>query len=328
MGRSESVSRLGVFTSGGDAPGMNACIRAVVRTAIARGLEVVGLRRGFAGILEGDFVEMGLSSVSNVVQHGGTILKSSRCREMYEPVGRQAAAKKLRERGIDALVPIGGDGTFHGAHLLWEEHGVRSVGTPGTIDADLFGSDSSIGFDTAVNTALDAIDKLRDTAESHDRLFFVEVMGRHAGYLALEVGIAGGAEAVLIPERAMPLEALAEQLLAGKRRGKTSHLVVVAEGDQAGGAFEIAKRVGELAEMDYRVCILGHVQRGGSPTARDRVLASRLGAAAVDALLTGETDKMAGEVGGQVVLTPYEETWVKKKPISPEMLDLAGTLAM
>jgi len=307
---------------------MNACVRSVVRTAIARKLEVVGIVRGYSGMLQGAFEAMDLSSVSNVVQHGGTILKSSRCREMYEPAGREQAAAALRMHGVDALVPIGGDGTFHGAHALWEEQGVRSVGTPGTIDADLYGSDISIGFDTAVNTALDAIDKLRDTAESHDRLFFVEVMGRHAGYLALEVGIAGGAEAVLIPEHDAPLEELAERLVAGKRRGKTSHLVVVAEGDEAGGAFDIAKRVGELAGMEYRVCILGHVQRGGAPTARDRVLASRLGAAAVDALLAGETDKMAGEVGGEVVLTPYEDSWVKRKPISPEMLDLAGTLAL
>lgn len=328
MSQAQHTGRIGVFTSGGDAPGMNACVRSVVRTGIARGLEVVGLVRGYQGMLQGDFVDMGVSSVSNIVQHGGTILKSSRCREMYEPAGRQRAAEKLREHGIDALVPIGGDGTFHGAQALWEEQGVRSVGTPGTIDADLYGSDVSIGFDTAVNTALDAIDKLRDTAESHDRLFFVEVMGRHAGYLALEVGIAGGAEAVLIPEQEMPLAQLAEKLVAGRRRGKNSHLVVVAEGDEAGGAFEIAKCVGALAGMDYRVCILGHVQRGGAPTARDRVLASRLGAAAVEALLTGETGKMAGEVGGQVVLTPYEQTWMRKKPISPEMLDLAGTLAI
>lgn len=323
-----TVKRLGVFTSGGDAPGMNACIRAVVRTAISQGLEVVGIRRGYMGLLHGDFIDMDLSSVSNIIQHGGTVLKSSRCREMHDPAGRAHAAEQLRNHRIDALVPIGGDGTFHGAHYLYQEQGILSVGTPGTIDADLWGSDASIGFDTAVNTALDAIDKLRDTAESHDRLFFVEVMGRHAGYLALEVAIAGGAEAVLIPERRLSLDELADQLVAGKRRGKTSHLVVVAEGDEAGGAFEIARQVGARAKMEYRVCVLGHVQRGGMPTARDRLLASRLGAAAVGALLAGETDKMAGEVGGEVVLTPYEETWTKKKPISPEMLDLAGTLAM
>jgi len=318
---------IGVFTSGGDAPGMNACLRAVVRTAVYHQCRVVGIYRGYAGMIEGEFVEMGPSSVSNIIQLGGTIIKTARSEEFLHPKGRAAAAQYLRREGVEALVAIGGDGTNQGAHCLWEEHGIPVIGAPGTIDNDLYGTDETIGYDTAVNTAVEAIDRLRDTATSHDRIFFVEVMGRRAGFIALEAGAAGGAEIVLVPEDGVTAEEIHKTLSAGIARGKMSSIIVVAEGDEEGGALEIARKVQALGKFETRVSILGHIQRGGRPTARDRVLASQLGAAAVHALLNGEADKMAGRIGDRIVLTPFRETWEKRKPLSRALYDLVCMLA-
>lgn len=321
-----SAQHIGVLTSGGDAPGMNACVRAVVRTALCRGVRASGIHRGYAGLIAGEIQEMARYSVSNIIQHGGTLLKTARCQEFFEPEGRKAAAATLRTLGIDGLVVIGGDGSFHGAHALWQEQGISVIGVPGTIDADIYGSDSTIGFDTAVNTAVEAIDRVRDTAESHDRLFFVEVMGRNAGFIGLHVAVACGAEAVLVPGVGTDLSDLTAALNAGRRRGKRSYIVIVAEGEETGHAMDIARKVGDELSMEYRVCVLGHIQRGGAPSAADRVLASQLGVAAVDALLAGETDKMVGRVNGEVVLTPFEETWTKRRAADQKMYALVGIL--
>jgi 6-phosphofructokinase 1 len=323
------MKRIGVLTSGGDAPGMNACLRAVVRTAIVRGLEVVGVRRGFQGLLDEDFLPMNLRSVSNTIQTGGTILKTARCQGFYERAERARAAESAREAGLEGIVAIGGDGTFHGAHYVVEETGFRMVGAPATIDNDVFGTDFTIGFDTAVNTALDAIDRIRDTAAAHDRVFLVEVMGRSAGFIAAAAGLAGGAEHLLIPESLCTIEHICRELEDGLKRGKTSQIVIVAEGEEQGGAFEVAKKMQASLRtlLDLRVCILGHVQRGGSPTASDRILASKLGAAAVEALIGGVWDVMVGEVGGRILRTPLPDTWEKKKPVDPNVLLLVETLA-
>lgn len=321
------IRRIGVFTSGGDAPGMNACIRAVVRTALFHGVEVLGIMRGYEGMIEGDFVPMDRRSVSNIIQTGGTILKTSRCKEFHYKAGRRKAIQKLREAGIDGLIAIGGEGTFRGAHKLYIESGIPIIGVPATIDNDLYGTDYTIGFDTAINTALDAIDRIRDTAIAHGRIFWVEVMGRLSGFIAVDVGVAGGAEAILIPEVKTDIGELSKQLLQWHSMGKTSCIMVVAEGDEAGGAFQLAQVVKDKTGLDSRVTVLGHIQRGGKPTARDRVLASKLGAAAVEALLSGETDKMVGEVNGQIVLTPLEEAYSRKKPLDKSLIALAQLLA-
>ncbi len=321
------MKTIGVFTSGGDAPGMNACVRAVVRLGLSRGLRVVGIRRGYAGMLMGEFEEMNHASVSNIIQLGGTILKTARSEEFLQREERAKAARLLAEAGIEGLVAIGGDGTFRGAHDLLEEHAIPIIGVPGTIDNDLWGTDETIGYDTAVNTALDAIDRIRDTATSHDRLFFVEVMGRDAGFIALSVGAAGGAEMILVPEDRTEVSQIYDTIMAGLQQGKSSSIIVVAEGDEEGGALEIAKKVRELGGVECRATILGHTQRGGKPTARDRILASELAAAAVGALLEGESGKMAGRVNGRIVLTPLVETWTKKKPLDQRLYELALTLA-
>jgi 6-phosphofructokinase 1 len=321
------MKTIGVFTSGGDAPGMNACLRAVVRTGLRRGLRVVGIRRGYAGMLKGEFEEMDHASVSNIIQFGGTIIKTARSQEFFEAEERAKAAHLLRDAGIEGLVAIGGDGTFRGAQCLWEEHQLPIIGAPGTIDNDLYGTDDTIGFDTAVNTALDAIDRIRDTATSHDRLFFVEVMGKTAGFIALDVGAAGGAEMILVPEQLVCVQDIHDTILAGIKQGKTSSIIVVAEGDEEGGALEIARKVAQLGGVECRATILGHTQRGGRPTARDRILASELGAAAVEALLNGQSAKMVGRVSSQTVLTPLRETWEKKKPLNQRLYDLADALA-
>ena len=323
------MKRIGVLTSGGDAPGMNACIRAVVRTGIVRGLEVVGIRRGFQGLLEGDFFPMNLRSVSNTIQTGGTILKTGRCQAFFERTERARAVEQARAAGLEGIVAIGGDGTFHGAHYVVQEMGFPMLGAPGTIDNDVFGTDFTIGFDTAVNTALEAIDRIRDTAAAHDRVFLVEVMGRSAGFIAAAAGLAGGAEHLLIPETPTTIQDICSDLEDGLKRGKTSQIIIVAEGDEQGGAFEVARKLQACltTPLDLRVCILGHVQRGGSPTASDRILASKLGAAAVEALSEGASDVMVGEVGGQVVRTPLPDTWEKKKPVDPNMLNLVAILA-
>lgn len=321
------IRTIGVLTSGGDAPGMNACLRAVVRTALHAGLRVIGIRRGYGGMLDSDVEEMEHASVSNIVHLGGTILKTGRCDDFYEADHRAKAAGQLKDAEIDSLITIGGDGTFHGAHLLWEEQRIPVVGVPATIDNDVYGTDETIGFDTAVNTALHAIDQIRDTATSHDRWFFVEVMGRQAGFIGLQVGTAGGAEMILIPEDEVSIREVYDTMAAGIEQGKTSSIVVVSEGDEEGGALDIARKLRELGPADCRATILGHVQRGGHPTARDRVLASVLGAAAVEAAMDGETDKMVGRMGAEVVRTPLPETWEKKKPIDRGLYELARVLA-
>lgn len=321
------MKKIGVLTSGGDAPGMNACLRAIVRCGVNCKLEIVGIRRGYCGILDEDFVKLGNRSVSNIIQRGGTILETARCEEMKTREGIRKASEVLKRQGIEGLITIGGDGTFRGATALSKTGKVKVIGIPGTIDNDVYGTDYTIGFDTAVNTALDAIDKIRDTAGSLQRPFFVEVMGKSRGSIALEVGIAGGAENILIPEVETKIEQLSLDIERSFKRGKKSSIVIVAEGDDAGGAFSIAQQVWERLRLEYRVCVLGHVQRGGSPTARDRVLASKLGAAAVDALARGMSGYMVGESDGQVTLTPLRETWKKRKELDSNLLRLVKVLA-
>jgi 6-phosphofructokinase 1 len=306
---------------------MNACIRAVVRCGVSRKLEVVGIRRGYCGILEDDFAKLGSRSVANTIYRGGTFLETARCEEMKTPEGIRKANEVLQQEGIEGLITIGGDGTFRGAVALAELGNVKVIGIPGTIDNDVYGTDNAIGFDTAINTALDAIDKIRDTAGSLQRLFFVEVMGKSRGFIALEVGTAGGAENILIPEVETRIEQLCLDIRRSFKKGKRSSIVIVAEGDDAGGAFSVAQQVWERLRMEYRVCVLGHVQRGGSPTARDRVLASKLGAAAVNALAKGMTGYMVGELKGEIAFTPLRETWEKKKELDRNLLRLVKVLA-
>ena len=327
--------RIGVFCSGGDAPGMNPCVRAVVRSAIAAGHEVVGIRRGYQGLLDEDFFinldgepVMGLRSVSDICKLGGTILRSSRSDQFRTETGQQKAVAVLAKHKIEALIPIGGDGTFHGAVDLARWWDGQIIGCPGTIDNDLMGSDYTIGFATAVHTAVEALDKLRDTAESHERLFLVEVMGRHSGYIALYTALAGGAEVVALPETNTDVPAIVQHLDTLKARGKKSIMVVVAEGDEFGGAAvlnEGLQRAG--CPFQTRVLTLGHLQRGGSPVPQDRILASRLGDFAVQAIVQGKTGAMAGEVNSQRVLTPFTETYATHRPVPEELLDLLNTLA-
>jgi 6-phosphofructokinase 1 len=321
------LSKIAVLTSGGDAPGMNACIRAVVRCGASRKLEVVGIRRGYAGLLEEDFVSLDPRSVANIIQRGGTFLETARCEEMKTAEGIKRAVQNLHQENIEGLITIGGDGTFHGAVALAEAGDIKVIGIPGTIDNDVYGTDYAIGFDTAVNTALDAIDKIRDTAESLQRPFFIEVMGRSRGFIALDVGIAGGAENILIRENETKIEELCHDIRRNFKKGKKSSIVIVAEGDEAGGVFPIAQQVWERLRLDYRVCVLGHIQRGGSPTARDRVLASKLGAAAVDALINGKSGYMVGELKGEITLTPLRETWERRKELDNNLLQLMKILS-
>lgn len=299
------IKKIGVFTSGGDAPGMNACIRAVVRTAVFKGIEVVGIRKGYQGMLDSDFWDMNARSVGNIIHLGGTILKTARCLEFQTDEGTQKAYDNLKSHGIDALVAIGGDGTARGAERLSKRFNIPIMCIPGTIDNDLYGSDFTLGFDTATNTVIEAIDKIRDTAASHNRLFFVEVMGRDSGCIALRSGIAGGAEAVLLPERETAIDELIAKLSDDVKNKKTSSIVIVAEGDKSGGAYQLAKRVTEKFDFyDVKVTILGHLQRGGSPSSFDRVLASRLGYAAVKELIAGNSCQMVGLRGNLVTMTP------------------------
>lgn len=324
------LERIGVLTSGGDAPGMNACLRAIVRTAVSHDLEVWGIRRGFEGMIEGDFVEMDNRSVSNIVQMGGTVLKSARSKEFHTKEGRAEAARHVKEAEIDALVAIGGEGTFKGATLFHEEHDIPVVGCPGTIDNDLFGTDETIGYDSALNTAIENLDRIRDTADAHDRLFLVEVMGRDAGFIALNSGIGGGAELILIPETLTEMSEIKDRILSLMSAQTRSSIVVVAEGDDLGGATHIEQALRAdpaFSEIDLRVCIFGHTQRGGSPTARDRVLASRLGSAAVDALIDGHTNVMVGFVDKDVKLTPLRNVWQRKKSIDYDLLKLTQLLS-
>ena len=326
----KSIRRIGVFTSGGDAPGMNACIRAVVRTASQYNLEVFGIRKGYEGMIDGDFVEMSPRSVSNILQKGGTILKSARSDRFRTPEGRAIAAENLKEFGIDALVAIGGDGSMQGSTLLNQEYGISVVGCPGTIDNDLYGTDETIGYDTAMNTALENIDKIRDTADAHNRVFLVEVMGRDAGFIALNCGIGGGAELVLIPEKQTDMNYIKKEIYALMSSHARSSIVVVAEGDELGGAMAIERALRadpDFAQIDLRVCILGHTQRGGSPTARDRVLASRLGFEAVKALVAGHSNVMVGIVENKIQLTPMKNVWSRSKSIDYDLIELSEKLS-
>lgn len=323
----KKVTKIGVLSSGGDAPGMNAAIRAVVRTGIFYGLEVFGIMRGYQGMMENDIVPMHSRSVANIIQRGGTILKTARCKDFFEPAGRKKAYEHLKALGINGLVIIGGDGSFRGANVFSSEYDIPCIGLPGTIDKDIAGTDFTIGFDTAVNTAVDAIDKIRDTADAHDRLFIIEVMGRDAGYIALHSGIATGAENILIPERKTDIEELVSSLMEKERRKKLVNMVVVAEGDEF-GANEIARIIAErMPNAETRVCILGHIQRGGSPTCLDRLIASRMGYSAVECLLEGRFNVMVGIRNNTMNYIPLEKAVKSKQRVSDEWLRIVKILA-
>jgi 6-phosphofructokinase 1 len=322
-----TIKRLAVLTSGGDAPGMNAAIRAVVRTATYHGIEVVGVRRGFQGLHQGDLRLLGPRDVANIIQRGGTMLLTARSHTWRSPEGRAEGARHLREWNVDALVVIGGDGSFHGAHYLQQEHGIPVIGLPGTIDNDLYGTDHTIGYFTAVETALDAVDKLRDTAASHERIFVIEVMGRHAGHIALDVAVAGGAEEVFLPEDQKSVDDLLEVIRSSQARGKTSSIIIVAEG-YPGGGQGIANAIIEQTGIDTRLTVLGHIQRGGSPVSSDRVLASRLGEGAVNALIAGKSNIMVGRTGGGLTYVPFEDTWEKRKDVSRALYNCAKVLSI
>ena len=323
----KKVTRIGVLTSGGDAPGMNAAIRAVVRTGIYFGLEVYGIVRGYAGMVENDIIKMESKSVANIIQRGGTILKTGRCKEFFEYEGRKKAYANLKKHGIDGLVVIGGDGSFRGAQVFSSEFDIPCIGVPGTIDKDIAGTDFTIGFDTAVNTAVEAIDKIRDTMDAHDRLFVIEVMGRDSGYIALHSGIATGAENILIPEKETDIEGILSALLEKGRRQKLVNLIVVAEG-KFGGANEVAKVMRErLPEEEVRVCVLGHIQRGGAPTCFDRIIASRMGYAAIECLIENRFNVFVGIVNNRMHYIPLNEAVKKKQRISEEWMKIVKILS-
>jgi len=336
------IKTIGLLTSGGDAPGMNAAIRAVTRAAICNGLNVKAIFQGYKGLISGNIVEFKSQNVSNIIQQGGTILKTSniiqqggtilktaRCEEFKTEAGRKLAYETLVREEIDALVVIGGDGTLTGARIFASEYNYPIVGLPGTIDNDIYGTDSTIGYDTALNTILDSVDKIRDTASSHERLFFIEVMGRDAGFLALNGAIASGAEAAIIPEISTEVDQLEEFIKQGFRKSKNSSIVLVAESEITGGALHYAERVkNEYPEYDVRVVILGHVQRGGSPSAYDRILASRLGSASIDALLDGQRNVLVGIENDKVVLVPFSKAIKNDKPIDPELIKVLKSLSI
>ena len=317
----EKIKKIGVLTSGGDAPGMNAAIRAVVRSCSYFDVECVGIYRGYQGLIEGDFEVLTARSVRNIINKGGTFLKSARSKEFRSEEGRAKAFQKLKDAGIDALVVIGGDGTFTGAIHLEKEHGIPIVGIPGTIDNDINGTDYTIGYDTALNTVVDAIDKIRDTASSHDRLFLVEVMGRDAGDIALNAGVGAGAEEILIPEEDMGVERMMESLEKSRKTGKTSSIIVVAEGEKSGkNIFELAEYIGEkMVDYDIRVSVLGHIQRGGAPSCYDRVLASKLGVGAVEAVLRGESGVMVGITNKIVTSVDFNTAIEGTRPLDKEL---------
>lgn len=324
-----AIKSIGILTSGGDAPGMNAAIRAVTRSAIFAGFKVFGIYRGYKGLITDEIEEFSTQNVSNIIQRGGTILKTARCKEFQTPEGRQCAYDVIRRRGIDALVVIGGDGSLTGARIFGNEYSFPIIGLPGTIDNDLYGTDSTIGYDTALNTIMECVDKIRDTASSHERLFFIEVMGRDAGFLALNGAIASGAEAAIIPEISTPDEQLRDFIEAGFRKSKNSSIVIVAESPLTGGAMGLAERVKqEYPDYDVRVTILGHLQRGGSPTAFDRILASRMGAAAVDALLDDQRNVMIGVKNDEIVYVPFTKAIKNDKPINQELLSTLRRLSI
>ena len=323
------IKCVGILTSGGDAPGMNAAIRAVTRSAIYSGLKVKGIYRGYRGLITDEIVEFKTQNVSNIIQAGGTILKTARCKEFTTPEGRQLAYDNLKRQEIDALVVIGGDGALTGARIFANEFNIPIIGLPGTIDNDLFGTDSTIGYDTALNTIMECVDKIRDTATSHERLFFIEVMGRDAGFLALYGAIASGAEAAIIPEISTEVDQLAELIEHGFRKSKNSSIVLVAESPVTGGAMGLAERVkNEYPGYDVRVSILGHLQRGGSPTAFDRILASRLGAAAIDALIEDQRNVMIGVRNDEIVYVPFSKAIKNDKPIPRDLIDTLRRLSI
>ena len=324
-----SIKCVGILTSGGDAPGMNAAIRAVTRSAIFNGLKVKGIYRGYKGLITGEIQEFQTQNVSNIIQQGGTILKTARCKEFKTPEGRATAYETMKKEGIDALVVIGGDGSLTGARLLAQEYDVPCIGLPGTIDNDLYGTDTTIGYDTALNTILDAVDKIRDTATSHERLFFVEVMGRDAGFLALNGAIASGAEAAIIPEFSTEVDQLEEFIKNGFRKSKNSSIVLVAESELTGGAMHYAERVkNEYPQYDVRVTILGHLQRGGRPTAHDRIIASRMGVASIQALLEGQRNVMIGIDDDKIVYVPFVKAIKNDKPIDRELVNVLHELSI
>lgn len=324
-----NIKKIGVLTSGGDSPGMNAAIRSVVRTCAYHNVECIGIYRGYQGMIEGDFKEMGPRSVNNIVNKGGTILKSARSKEFMTVEGRKKAYENLKNAGVEALVVIGGDGSFTGAEVFNKEYGFPVMGIPGTIDNDIFGTSHTLGYDTALNTVVEVIDKIRDTAISHNRLFFVEVMGRDAGHIALNSGIGAGAEEILIPEEDLGLERLLESLKRSKESGKSSSIVVVAEGDKIGKTvFELKDYVEEnMPEYDVRVSVLGHMQRGGSPSCFDRVLASRLGVKAVESILEGKSNFMVGLLNDKVALTPLEQAIKGHTEIDKELLRVSDIMS-
>ncbi len=322
------MKKIAVFTSGGDSPGMNACIRAIVRTAIYHNIKIEGIVAGYEGMINNDFINLNAASVANIIQRGGTILKSSRSEEFKTTEGRKKAYENIKKHNIDGIVCIGGNGTYTGAGVFYEEYGIPSIGVPGTIDDDLFGTDHTIGYDTAINTAMEAIDKIRDTADSHNRVFLVEVMGRDTGFIALAVGVAGGAEAILIPEDQKDETKLFDIFTRNKDRKKSFSIIVVAEGEH-GGAINAALKLKEkFPELDIRTTILGHIQRGGSPTARDRILATRLGVSAVERLLEGGKNECVGMINNKIHFTSFKEAVEKHKPLPAYIYGMTDKLSV
>ncbi len=324
-----SVKNIGILTSGGDSPGMNAAIRAAVRTALYNKMNIFGIRRGYQGMIEGDIFQMKTTDVSNIIQRGGTILKTARSKDFMTDKGMETAYNQLLSHNIEGLVLIGGDGTFRGAVNFFSRYSIPAVGIPGTIDKDLMGTDFTIGFDTAVNTAMEAIDKIRDTAEAHDRVFVIEVMGRDAGYIALNSGLACGAEDILIPEVTTDINALLHKIECDETRKKNVHIIVVAEGDDYGGANKVHEAIiSRFPKLDVRTCILGHIQRGGSPSYADRVLAGRMGFSAVNALVSGNTQVMIGVINGNIVHTPFAQVVKGETPIPTDMIEMIKVLSI
>lgn len=319
--------RIGVLTSGGDAPGMNAAIRAIVRTALYKGYEVLGIKHGYKGLINNDIIKLDHHSVANIIQRGGTIIGTARCDEFETDKGMRKAEKNIEQNKIDCVIVIGGDGTMRGAKAFSEKFGVNLIGLPGTIDNDLYGTDYTIGFDTAVNSALEAVDRIRDTASSLERVFFIEVMGRHAGFIGLAVGLAGGAEDVIIPETPTDVEEIARIIQSNIKKGKKSNIIIIAEGDEAGNALTIARKVKKLTGEDYRVAVLGYIQRGGTPTANDRILASRLGYYAVEAIENEKFGIMVGEINHEIVHTSFEQTYSMKKPVEEYLYKMIKILS-
>jgi 6-phosphofructokinase 1 len=322
------MKKIGVYTSGGDAPGMNAAIRAVVRTAVTKNVEVIGILQGYVGMIENKMTPLQMRDMANIIQRGGTILKTGRSLEFLKPEYRARAFDNLKSAGIEGLICIGGDGSFRGAQALFSEHKMPVIGICGTIDNDVYGTDDTIGFDTAINTALDAIDKIRDTADSHDRVFIVEVMGRNSGYIASHVGVAGGAEEILTPENILPVDKIIDRLKESRFRGKTSSIIVTAEGQKPGRAYDLADAIRKKSGLDAKVCILGHQQRGGSPTAHDRILASRLGSAAALSLISGKSNLMIGNRGADLIEMSLDVVTKNEKHGDTTLIQLAKTLSV